>query len=164
LAPNHEATIGPVDGYGEEVAERGMIAPMKDQKPSWAESPAPSLVDFLTLAQAAFDALPEEFRALAGEVELRVQDFADDALLDEMGIDNAFELTGLYDGVDLSRRSVFEAAPPSRVFLYRRPILDEWAERGDVSLEFLVTHVLVHEIGHHFGLSDEQIEAVEASD
>ncbi len=130
--------------------------------PIWAQSPAPSLADFAVLAQAAFEGLPAEFRDLAGEVEIRVLDFADDALLDEMGIDNPFELTGLYDGVDLSRRSVFEATPPSRVFLYRRPILDEWAERGDVSLEFLVTHVLVHEIGHHFGLSDDQIEAVEA--
>lgn len=137
---------------------------MNEQKPGWAESPAPSIADFLTLAQAAFDALPAEFRQMAGEVELRVQDFADDALLDELGMESAFELTGLYDGVDLSRRSVFEASPPSRVFLYRRPILDEWAERGDVTLEFLVTHVLVHEIGHHFGLSDAQIEAIEAAD
>ena len=95
---------------------------------------------------------------------IRISDFAEADVLDELGIEDAFDLTGLYDGVDLARRSVFEATPPSRVFLYRRPILDEWAERGDVSLEFLVTHVLVHEIGHHFGLSDDQIEAIEASD
>lgn len=132
--------------------------------PIWAQSPAPSIADFAVLAQAAFDGLPPEFRALSGEVEIRVLDFADEKLLDEMGIEDAFDLTGLYDGVDLARRSVFEATPPSRVFLYRRPILDEWAERGDVSLEFLVTHVLVHEIGHHFGLSDDQIEAIEASE
>lgn len=141
-----------------------MMAGMSEQKPTWAESVAPSIADFLELAQAALDGLPEEFRAMAGEVELRVQDFADDALLDELGMESAFELTGLYDGVDLPRRSVFEASPPSRVFLYRRPILDEWAERGDVTLEFLIAHVLVHEIGHHFGLSDAQIEAIEAAD
>jgi predicted Zn-dependent protease with MMP-like domain len=130
----------------------------------WRHALAPSLADLAALAQDAFDALPEPFRRLAGEVEIRVMDFAEDALLDEMGIDNPFDLTGLYDGVDLSRRSVFEATPPSRVFLYRRPILDEWADRGDITLDALVTHVLVHEIGHHFGLSDEQIEAVEAVD
>ena len=74
-------------------------------------------------------------------------------------------MTGLYQGVDLSRRSVWDASPePSRVFLYRRPILDEWAERGDVTLEELVTHVLVHEIGHHFGLSDDDIDTIEAAD
>ena len=85
-------------------------------------------------------------------------------MLDDLGIEDPFELTGLYSGVDLSQRSVFHAAPePSRVFLYRRPILDEWAERGDVTLAELVTHVLVHEIGHHFGLSDEAIAAIEAS-
>lgn len=141
-----------------------MMQTMSEQNPTWAQSPAPSLEDFEKLAQTAFEALPAEFRALAGEVEIRVQDFAEDALLDEMGMESAFELTGLYDGVDLSRRSVFEATPPSRVFLYRRPILDEWAERGDVTLEFLIAHVLVHEIGHHFGLSDAQIDAIEASD
>jgi len=80
-----------------------------------------------------------------------------------MGIEDAFELTGLYQGVDLGRRSVFDPQPqPSMIFLYRRPILDEWAERGDVTLEELVAHVLVHEIGHHFGLSDDAIHAIEA--
>jgi predicted Zn-dependent protease with MMP-like domain len=123
--------------------------------------PAPSLDDFAALAEQAFDDLPEPFRGLAREAVIRVDDFADDAVLAEMEIADAFELTGLYQGVDLSRRSVFEATPPPMIFLYRRPILDEWAERGDVTLEELVAHVLVHEIGHHFGLSDDDIDRIE---
>jgi predicted Zn-dependent protease with MMP-like domain len=123
--------------------------------------PAPSLDDFAALAERAFDDLPEPFRGLAREAVIRVDDFADDAVLAEMEIADAFELTGLYQGVDLSRRSVFEATPPPMIFLYRRPILDEWAERGDVTLEELVAHVLVHEIGHHFGLSDDDIDRIE---
>jgi predicted Zn-dependent protease with MMP-like domain len=123
--------------------------------------PAPSLDDFAALAEQAFDDLPEPFRGLAREAVIRVDDFADAAVLAEMEIADAFELTGLYQGVDLSRRSVFEATPPPMIFLYRRPILDEWAERGDVTLEELVAHVLVHEIGHHFGLSDDDIDRIE---
>jgi predicted Zn-dependent protease with MMP-like domain len=123
--------------------------------------PAPSLDDFAALAERAFGDLPEPFRGLAAEAIVRVSDFADDEVLGEMGIEDAFELTGLYQGVDLSRRSVFEATPPPMIFLYRRPILDEWAERGDVTLEELVAHVLVHEIGHHFGLSDDDIDRIE---
>jgi predicted Zn-dependent protease with MMP-like domain len=128
-----------------------------------AFGPAPSLDDLAGLAEAAFAALPEGFRRLTGEVLFRVEDFAPEDVLQELGIEDAFELTGLYQGVDLGRRSVLDvAAQPSMVFLYRRPILDEWAERGDVALEALVEHVLIHEIGHHFGLSDDQIEAIEA--
>ena len=125
--------------------------------------PAPSLDDLAALAEAAFAALPEAFRKMTGEVLFRVEDFATDDVLAELGVEEPFDLTGLYQGVDVGRRSVLDLAPmPSMVFLYRRPILDEWAERGDISLEELVAHVLVHEIGHHFGLSDAQIEAIEA--
>jgi predicted Zn-dependent protease with MMP-like domain len=124
---------------------------------------APSLDDIAAIAERAFAALPDQFRKLAGDVVFRIDDFADAEILTEMGIEDAFELTGLYQGVDLSHRSVFDPSPePSRVFLYRRPILDEWAERGDVTLEELVSHVLVHEIGHHFGLSDDDIDHIEA--
>ena len=123
---------------------------------------APSLDDLAEIAERAFAALPPAFRTLAGEVLIRVDDFPSDEVLDEMGIADAFELTGLYSGASLAERSGFGAEPePSRIFLYRRPILDEWAERGDVTLEALVAHVLVHEIGHHFGLSDAGIEAIE---
>lgn len=123
---------------------------------------APSLDDFAAIARAAFDDLPQPFRDLAGEAVIRVADFAEEDVLAELGIEDAFELTGLYQGVDLARRSVLDPLPqPSLVFLYRRPILDEWADRGDVTLDELIAHVLVHEIGHHFGLSDDAIEAIE---
>ncbi|MDG2531792.1 metallopeptidase family protein [Caulobacter endophyticus] len=127
-----------------------------------APSLAPSLDDFAVLAKAAFDALPDEFRRLTGDVVFRIDDFATDEVLDSLGIEDPFELTGLYQGVDLSRRSVLDVgAQPSMVFLYRRPILDEWCERGDVALGALIEHVLVHEIGHHFGLSDDDIHRIE---
>ena len=129
----------------------------------WTDVRAPSLDDFARLAEAAFAALPEGFRRMAGDVIFRVQDFADDETLDALDIDDPLELTGLYYGVDLAHRSVLDPAPQaSMVFLYRMPILYEWAEHGEVSLGELVTHVLVHEIGHHFGLSDAQIDAIEA--
>jgi predicted Zn-dependent protease with MMP-like domain len=132
---------------------------------SWGEAAAPSLDEIAALAEAAFAALPARFRDMAGEVVFRVDEFADDEVLDELGLEDSFELTGLYQGVDLARRSVFDPSPaPARVFLYRRPILDEWAERGDVTLGDLVAHVLVHEIGHHFGLSDADIDAIETRD
>jgi len=125
---------------------------------------APSLDDLAELAERAFAALPDGFRQMAGEVVFRVDDFPPDDVLDDLGIEDPFGLTGLYSGVSLADRSAFgAAAEPSRVFLYRRPILDEWAENGEITLEELVTHVLVHEIGHHFGLSDPQIEAIEAA-
>jgi len=129
---------------------------------TWSDRLAPSLDDFAVLAKQAFDALPDGFRKLAGDVVIRVDDFPSEDVLDSLGIEDAFELTGLYQGVDLGRRSVLDyGTEPSRVFLYRRPILDEWAERGDVSLGDLITHVLVHEIGHHFGLSDDDIHRIE---
>lgn len=125
---------------------------------------APSLDDLAAMAQAAFQALPEGFRRLAGDVVFRVDDFPTDEVLDELGIEDPFGLTGLYQGVDIGHRDGFGPAPhPSMIFLYRRPILDEWAERGEVTLEELVSHVLVHEIGHHFGLSDADIDMIEAS-
>jgi predicted Zn-dependent protease with MMP-like domain len=131
----------------------------------WTDLTAPSLDDFAALAEAALAGLPHRFRDLAEGVAFRIEDFASDGVLEELGLDDPFELTGLYQGVDLRRRSLLDPSPPmSMVLLYRRPILDEWAERGDVALGTLIGHVLVHEIGHHFGLSDADIEAVEASE
>lgn len=128
----------------------------------WKDAAAPSLDDFAALARSAFAALPQPFRGLAGEVRMMVEDFATDEVLDQLGIEDPFELTGLYQGVNLTDRSVLDPIPHvSQVMLYRRPILDEWAERGDVTLGELITHVLVHEIGHHFGLSDDDIHAAE---
>ena len=129
----------------------------------WTHAAAPSLDEFAALAEAAFAALPGAIRAAAGEVVFRIDDFAADDVLDDLGIDDPFDLSGLYQGVDRIHRSVLDPVPHvSRVFLYRRPILDEWAERGDVTLGELVGHVLIHEIGHHMGLSDADIHAIES--
>ena len=120
-----------------------------------------SLDDFERMARKAWAELPSEFRRLAGDVVVRVEDFADDETLRELGIEDPFELTGLYSGNDLTQRSIMDPSPnPPMVFLYRRAILDEWVERGDVDLRELVAHVLVHEVGHHFGLSDDHMDAL----
>lgn len=125
---------------------------------------APSLADFSDMAKEAFARLPDEFRAMAGDVVFAVAEFPDDAVLDELGAESPFDILGLFEGVGMAHR---DAVPqtgmmPNRVWLYRRPILDYWAEH-DEALEEIVTHVLVHEIGHHFGLSDEDMEAIEAA-
>ena len=128
----------------------------------WSGATPPTLEDFAALAETALASLPREFLALTGEVQMRVLDFAEDEVLDELGIEDPFQLTGLYQGPDLRSRTVSDPAPhPSMVFLYRRAILDEWCEHGEVPLGELITHVLIHEIGHHFGLSDDDIERVE---
>lgn len=125
---------------------------------------APSLDDFASLAERAWARIPESFRAAAGDVVFRVADFADEETLASLEIEDPFELTGLYHGVDLTRRSLLDLPDePATVWLFRRPILDEWAENGEVGLGELIEHVLVHEIGHHFGLSDDDIDAIEAS-
>jgi predicted Zn-dependent protease with MMP-like domain len=122
---------------------------------------APSLDDIERLARAAWANVPSSFRDLAGDVIFRIEDFADEQVLADLGMEDPFELTGLYQGVDLTQASMMDPAPATpMVFLYRRPILDEWIERGDVTLGALVAHVLVHEIGHHFGLSDEDMDAI----
>ena len=132
---------------------------------AWTDQTAPSLDDFARLAREAFDALPEPFGALAGDVVIRIDDFADEETLTSFGMEDPFELTGLYHGVDIGLRDGMGAAPePSRIFLYRRPILDEWCERGDVGLSEIIAHVLIHEIGHHFGLDDDRIHEVEGDD
>lgn len=123
---------------------------------------APSLADIDALARAAFAALPAETRAHCPGLVIAVEDFPDESLLDELGVEDPFELTGVYEGVSLDAKTTDHvASAPDRVVLFRRPILDEWTDRGNVTLGELVAHVLVHEIAHHFGLSDEDIAAID---
>ena len=129
----------------------------------WSGARSPSLADFAALAGHALANLPPAIKAAVGDVQVRVEDFADDETLDALEIEDPFELTGVYEGVDLTRRSVFDVAPsPSSIRLFRRPILDEWCA-GDVGFQALVEHVFVHEVAHHFGFSDAGIEQVEQS-
>lgn len=115
------------------------------------------------LARAALARIPEPFAAHLADVVLIVEEFADEAVLAEMGMEDPFELTGLYSGRPVGEKSAFDAvALPDTIHLYRRPLLDEWVETG-VSLEALITHVVVHEVGHHFGLSDDDMHALEDS-
>ena len=129
----------------------------------WAGKQAPSLADFEHLAAAAWRRLPQEFRDMCGDVVIRVEDFATDEVLDAMQLQSAFDLMGLFHGVSLDKKSVMDpVGMPNMVFLYRRPMLDYWAEHSE-TLGHLVTHVLVHEIGHHFGLSDADMAYIEAN-
>jgi predicted Zn-dependent protease with MMP-like domain len=122
----------------------------------------PTLEEIEALARAALARLPGQFAEYLGEVLLQVEEFADDGLLAELGIDDPFELTGVYEGLPLHEKSIEHSGRmPDRIRLFRRPILDEWIARGDETLDHLVAHVLVHEVGHHFGLSDEAMHALE---
>jgi predicted Zn-dependent protease with MMP-like domain len=124
---------------------------------------APSADQIEALARAALARIPEPFQSHLADVVLIVEDFADEATLDAMGIADPFELTGLYHGRPIGEKSAFDSgALPDRIHLYRRPLLDEWCDTG-VSLEALITHVVVHEVGHHFGLSDDDMHALEDS-
>ena len=123
---------------------------------------APSVDEIAALADQAFLALPEEFRAMCGDILVRVEDFADEETLDELGCESPFELLGMFRGIGLTHASVTHPHPqPNMIFLYRRAMLDYWAEHEE-TLAAVVTHVLVHEIGHHFGLSDEDMMRIEA--
>jgi predicted Zn-dependent protease with MMP-like domain len=122
----------------------------------------PTLDEIEAIARAALAALPEPFASHLGGVVLQVEELADAATLAEMGIDHPLDLTGLYEGIPIGERSVDHSGTlPDRIRLFRRAILDEWIEDGE-ALEHLVRHVLIHEVGHHFGLSDEAMHALEA--
>ena len=124
----------------------------------------PSAADIEASASAIYESLPEEFRALTSAVVFQVVEFPDSETMRELGVDDAFDLLGLYRGVSLDQRSVLDTPTDvDIVFLYRRPILDYWCETGE-SLVAIVRNVLVHEIGHHFGLSDADMEAIERED
>ena len=123
--------------------------------------PPPSVDELESIAREAFAAIPRQLRVHAKDVVIRVQDFPDDDVLDELECESAFDLLGLYQGVDLTRKSVSDTAQqPDLVYLYRRPILDYWCD-SEEDLAHVVRHVLIHEIGHHFGYSDDDMEAIE---
>ncbi len=125
-------------------------------------STAPSIADLERLAEAAFLGIPDHIRRHCGSIIVRVEEEADDETLADMGIEHPYDLTGLYDGIPLTEKSVSDPVPRADVvWLYRRAILWEWIERGDVTLEALVTHVLVHEVAHHLGWSDDDIAAID---
>jgi predicted Zn-dependent protease with MMP-like domain len=127
----------------------------------WASTESPTLDDIETLAREAFAGLPGEFRNLTGNVVFMVQDFPDDDVVADMNLDSEFDIMGLFQGPDLAdNEGASAASQQTMIFLYRRPILDYWAETGE-ALGHIVRHVLIHEIGHHFGLSDDDMEAIE---
>ncbi|MFN3845237.1 MAG: metallopeptidase family protein [Paracoccaceae bacterium] len=123
---------------------------------------APDLALIEQLAHGAIAGLPGPYRAAATTILLRVEDFPPKDILDVMGIEDPFDLTGLYEGIPLTEKSVSDQPmQPDAIWLFRRAILDEWVDRGDVSVQDLVTHILVHELAHHFGWSDDDIAAID---
>ena len=128
----------------------------------WKSAAAPSLADFEVIAASAWERIQPEFREVCGDLVIRVEDFALDEVLDEFDIESPFDLMGLYQGLSLDKKSVLDVPrEPDMVFLYRRAILDYWTENGEETLGEIITHVLIHEIGHHFGFSDDDMEEIE---
>lgn len=129
---------------------------------NWSQIESPTLDDFETLAREAFATLPEEFRALVGDIIFHVSDFPGDDVVEDMELESEFEILGLFQGPDLASQDAgHDHGNQTMIFLYRRPILDYWAEHEE-TLGHIITHILVHEIGHHFGLSDADMEHIES--
>ena len=122
----------------------------------------PNIADFEAVANQTFAKLPASFRDMTKDVLIRVEEFPTAEVLQSLHIESPYGLLGLYHGVDLTRQSVLDVSPlPEMIFLYRRPILAYW-ETHDEALEDIIAHVLIHEIGHHFGLSDDDMERIES--
>ncbi len=140
------------------------LTPMALTPDAWSGATAPSLADFEILAETAYARLPEKFRKLCEGLVIQVADFPTDDVLDHMGCESEFDLLGLFTGRGLAQSGAtpLTGQLPNMIWLYRRPILDYWAEYEE-RLGDLIAHVLVHEIGHHFGLSDADMEAIEAA-
>ena len=128
----------------------------------WTEAFAPSLYDIQTLANAAFATLPAQFRSMCADLVIRVDELPDGSALTALGIDNPFDLLGLFQGLGLAQRGAipFSGQLPNTIYLYRRPLLEYWNGHEE-TLGAIITHVLIHEVGHHFGLSDEDMERIE---
>jgi predicted Zn-dependent protease with MMP-like domain len=151
----------------QQPADFGRSRFLRHRKPAlnsvmWKSAKAPSLADMETMAHEVLARLPKAFRDLCEGVVIRVEDFPTEDVLDEMGAESEFDLLGLFQGTGLPQQSQSDVARlPNLIWLYRRPILDYWAEH-DEALGLIVRHVLIHEIGHHFGLSDDDMAAIEA--
>ena len=136
-----------------------MVLPMTHAK---ASTIAPDLALIEHLAHEALASIAEPWRTAAAQIRLRIEDFATDDILAALQIEDPFDLTGLYEGIPLTEKSVMDQpVGPDVIWLFRRPILDEWLDRGDVSLGALISHVLVHELAHHFGWSDDDIARID---
>jgi predicted Zn-dependent protease with MMP-like domain len=124
---------------------------------------APTLDDIEDLAHEIFDRMPDRFRKRCGQILFRIEDLPDDDVSAELELESPFDILGLFQGVDITKQGADEdnAAEPNVIFLYRRAILDEWAD-SEIALGDILAHVIIHEIGHHFGLSDEDMERIEA--
>ena len=130
----------------------------------WADRLSPSLEAFEILGRAAFDELPAEFRSLCDGIQISVADYAEEEVLQSLGLSSPYDLLGLFEGIGMAQGAteIRTGQMPNRIWLYRRAILEYWIERED-TLGAIVRHVLIHEIGHHFGLSDDDMEAIEAA-
>jgi predicted Zn-dependent protease with MMP-like domain len=125
-------------------------------------STPPTVADLEAVAREAYAGVPARLRRFVRNVVVRVEDFPDDETMEDLECDSPFDLLGLYRGVDLTQKSVLDTPEDiDRIYLYRRPILDYWCESGE-DLTHVVRHILIHEIGHHFGLSDDDMERIEA--
>ncbi|MCO6184821.1 metallopeptidase family protein [Rhizobium sp. L1K21] len=134
-----------------------------DETGEWRDQFSPSIGVLESLAIEAYSHLPEEFRRLASDLVIEIAEFPDDEIFEDMALETPFDLLGLFEGRGLGERFSMETGEmPNRIMLYRRPILDYWAENNE-TLGDIVTHVLIHEIGHHFGLSDDAMQAIEDS-
>lgn len=132
-----------------------------DKSDEWRDRYAPSMQAMESLAREAYSHLPEEFRVLTGDLIIELSEFPEDDVFEDMALETPFDLLGLFEGKGLTERFSVETGDiPNRIFLFRRPILDYWAENEE-TLGDIVTHVLIHEIGHHFGLSDDDMQAIE---
>jgi predicted Zn-dependent protease with MMP-like domain len=131
---------------------------------SWAPMTSPSITDFEEMAATAYARLPQEFLSLTGNVLIEIEDFPDEEIVEEMQLESEFDLLGLFRGIGLTETAAVPESGqlPNHITLYRRPILDYWCEHED-TLGDILSHVLIHEIGHHFGLSDDDMEKIEAS-
>ncbi|MCL7999690.1 metallopeptidase family protein [Brucella sp. 21LCYQ03] len=134
----------------------------EDQSGDWAGRLSPSLDEIESIAIEALAHLPQEFRALYGDIIIQIADFPEEQIVEDMGLETPFDLLGLFEGMGIGERfSLQTGDTPNRITLFRRAILDYWSENEE-TLGDIITHVLIHEIGHHFGLSDDDMEALEA--